>query len=134
MKFNLPKTERLCSKRQIEKLYREGRHLRVFPYNICWILREKVASEPPVRVLVSVSKRRFHHAVDRNRVKRLTRECYRLHKPQLVALLQERHCAVDLSFSYSHDEILDYDTLYRKMDKIIDRLGEALRENVETKN
>lgn len=132
--FNLPKTERLCSKRQIENLYRNGHRFWVFPYSVCWILRDETEGQPSAQVLVSVSKRRFHHAVDRNRVKRLTRECYRLHKPQLTQLLQSNNCAIDLSFSYSHNEILDYDTLYRKMDKIIDRLGEALRENVETKN
>ena len=78
-------------------------------------------------MMVSVSKRRFHHAVDRNRVKRLTRECYRLHKPQLLQLAQSKHCSIDLSFSYSHGEILDYDTLYHKMDKIVEKLSILLQ-------
>lgn len=125
--FNLPKTERLCGKRQIEHLYREGHRLWVFPYSVCWVLRDESDGLPSARMMVSVSKRRFHHAVDRNRVKRLTRECYRLHKPQLLQLAQSKHSSIDLSFSYSHNEILDFDTLYHKMDKIVEKLIASLQ-------
>lgn len=124
--FTLPKTERLCSKKQIEDLYLHGQRLRVFPYHVCWMRRDSDAATPPAQVLISVSKKRFHHAVDRNRVKRLTRECYRLHKPQLNDLLQQAGCSLTLSISYAHNEILDYSTLFHKMDKIIDRLKQAL--------
>ena len=127
--FNLPKTERLCSKKQIEELYAHGQRLWVFPYSVCW-LRCDATNQPPVQVLVSVSKKRFHHAVDRNRVKRLTRECYRLHKPPLLQLVHDADCSLLLAFSYAHNEILDYDTLYHKMDKMVERLSQALQDNI----
>lgn len=126
--FNLPKTERLCSKKQIEELFAHGQRLWVFPYNVCW-MRCDATIQPPAQVLVSVSKKRFHHAVDRNRVKRLIRECYRLHKPQLLQLLRDADCSLQLAISYAHNEILDYDTLYHKMDKIVERLSQALMDN-----
>ena len=126
--FNLPKTERLCSKKQIEALCAHGHRLWVFPYSVCW-MRCDATVQPPAQVLVSVSKKRFHHAVDRNRVKRLTRECYRLHKPQLQQLLTQANCSLLLSISYVHNEILDYETLYYKMDKIVNRLEAALDSN-----
>lgn len=128
--FTLPKTERLCSKKQIEDLYQHGQRLWVFPYHVCWLRRDSDATVP-AQVLISVSKKRFRHAVDRNRVKRLTRECWRLHKSQLNALLQQADCSLTLSLSYGHNEILDYQTLFHRMDKVVERLEEKL---VETKS
>ena len=128
--FTLPKTERLCSKKQIEDLYLHGQRLWVFPYHVCWMRRDSDTT-PTAQVLISVSKKRFRHAVDRNRVKRLTRECWRLHKPQLLQLMQQTGCALTLSLSYAHNEILDYHSLFHRMDKVVERLEEAL---VETKS
>ena len=51
-----------------------------FPIRVVWIEQERGEHEPPVQILVSVSKKRFRHAVDRNRVKRQVREGYRKHK------------------------------------------------------
>jgi ribonuclease P protein component len=78
-------------------------------------------------VLIATSKKKFHHAVDRNRVKRLTRECYRLHKPQLYEYLNENGLLLVLAINYVHNEIFDYATLMHKFDKLtttlIDEIG-----------
>jgi ribonuclease P protein component len=76
---HLPKEERLSLKRQIEQLFSVGHSFIVYPIRI--VYRPLTADEPPVTaILVSVSKRRFKRAVDRNRIRRLLREVYRLNK------------------------------------------------------
>lgn len=114
------KQERLCSEKLMDELFHTGHRLMVFPFSIHWKLcpPEALPANVPAQVLIATSKKKFHHAVDRNRVKRLTRECYRLHKPQLYQLLEERQVALLLAVNYIHNEIFDYSVLYHKFDKI----------------
>ncbi|ALI99318.1 ribonuclease P protein component [Rufibacter tibetensis] len=77
--YRFPKEERLRSKKLIEQLFREGSSFNSYPLRFV-ALHVPVPSELPVQVLVSVSKRNFKKAVDRNRLKRQMREAYRLHK------------------------------------------------------
>jgi len=120
-----PKAEHLCSQRLIERLHEEGHRLRVFPYSVHWL--EVPAQEVPCQVLIVAPKRRLHHAVDRNRIKRLTRECYRLHKESLLQVLNERGMHIVLSLVYIHDALMTYEQLYHKFDKIVAALAEELR-------
>ncbi|HHB51509.1 MAG TPA: ribonuclease P protein component [Saprospiraceae bacterium] len=79
MKFTLGKHERLKSRTLIKKLYEEGQTLKVFPLRMMY-LQTNHTSKFPTQVGVSVPKRNFKHAVDRNRIKRLMRESYRKNK------------------------------------------------------
>lgn len=114
------KQERLCSEKLMDNLFRTGHRMMVFPFSIHWKLcpKETLPADVPAQVLIATSKKKFRHAVDRNRVKRLTRECYRLHKSDLYQLLQERDIALLLAVNYIHNEIFDYAVLYHKFDKI----------------
>lgn len=119
MPATFSKDERLCSRRLIDRLYAEGHRFMAFPYSVQWLL----VDDPGCRqVMIVAPKRRFHHAVDRNRVKRLTRECYRLRKHQLYAALDERRQGLVFSMVYTHSDILTYDQLGRKMDRLIANL------------
>ena len=120
MSFTFSKEERLCSRQLIERLYNEGHRLMAFPYSVQWM----VVSELPTscQVLIVAPKRKFHHAVDRNRVRRLTRECYRQLKPQLYSILQERGMHITLALVYIHNELLSYDKVFQKMGKLMEQL------------
>ena len=75
------KAERLCSKRVIENLFNGGnKSMSAFPIRAVYMPAKTGDLSAPVTVLISVSKRRFKHAVQRNRVKRQLREAYRKHK------------------------------------------------------
>lgn len=89
LRHTFPKTEHLCLQRDIEALFSAGsRSLSVFPVRAVF---RSVATDsgPRVKVLVSVSKRKLKHAVDRNRAKRQLREAYRLRKHMLADALPE---------------------------------------------
>jgi ribonuclease P protein component len=83
-RYTFPKEEHLCRKKLIEELFsKQGSSFGVYPLRIVWVASPAPTGAPP-QVLISVSKRTFKRAVDRNRLKRLIREAYRLNKYRLV--------------------------------------------------
>lgn len=121
MGFTFKKEERLCSRQLIDRLYAEGHRLMAFPYSVQWMTLEsgEPLSHPATQVMIVAPKRKFHHAVDRNRVRRLTRECYRLRKHTLYDFLQQHGLTLVFSMVYIHNEIMSYDQLGHKMDKLL---------------
>ena len=115
MKYTLGKEERLKSRKLIERLYKEGAYVKSFPLRMVFLQTEHT-SNFPAQVGVSVPKRNFKRAVDRNRIKRLMRETYRLQK-QIV------YENIDKSFvfmiSYLGKEEWKYEDLYAKMEKLL---------------
>ncbi|MCQ2262082.1 MAG: ribonuclease P protein component [Bacteroidales bacterium] len=133
--YTFTKQERLCSRSLIESLFHSGHRLMVFPYSVSWMLVSQDKNMTvPAQVLITTSKKKFHHAVDRNRVKRLTRECYRLRKHGLYDFLEEHHLQIVFSLNYIHTEIMDFSTLSAKFDKLLPQLESAIQKTVnETK-
>ncbi len=101
MKLTFRKEERLCSRQLMDHLYNEGHRLMAFPFSVQWMI-----TESPVQVMIVAPKRKLHHAVDRNRVRRLTRECYRLRKASFYEFLEEHGVSIVFSMVYVHNEIM----------------------------
>lgn len=76
---SFPRTERLKSTKIIERLFLEGRKVKAFPMVVRY-MDTPLPEAVPCQAMVSVSKRAFKRAVDRNRIKRLMREAWRLQK------------------------------------------------------
>ena len=115
MKHTLGKEERLKSKKLIEKLYKEGNSVKTFPLRMLFIQTDHT-SNFPAQVGVSVPKRNFKRAVDRNRIKRLMRESYRLQKEIVYNNLEKPHVFM---ISYLGREEWKYEDLYPKMEKLL---------------
>lgn len=90
--FKLPKAERLKSKKKIEELFSKSSSFFLYPIKMLFRYDDQEdvphASEKIIfpQILISVPKRNFKRAVDRNRLKRQIKEAYRLHKNLLVGL------------------------------------------------
>jgi ribonuclease P protein component len=107
MKFTYNKTEKLKSKKLIDQLFTEGQSVSAFPLRLVY-LKTGFKDEVLIKTGVSVSKRYFKNAVDRNRIKRLMREAYRLHKPQLFNKITTRYACMIL---YIGKEGTDFDSI-----------------------
>ncbi|RMZ50868.1 ribonuclease P protein component [Flavobacteriaceae bacterium PRS1] len=79
MDYTFKKLEKLKSKKKIEQLFLEGSSVTAFPLRLMY-LQTSFKYGANIKISVSVSKRNFKKAVDRNRIKRLMRETYRLNK------------------------------------------------------
>lgn len=115
MKFTLGKEERLKSKKIIDRLYAEGSTVKVFPLRMVY-LQTAHTSEFPAQVGVSVAKRNFKHAVDRNRIKRLLRESYRKQKYIVYNNVEKPYVFM---ISYLAKEELTYASIETKMKKLL---------------
>ena len=103
----LCKDERLCSRLMMDRLF-QGENVSVASYPIRAIfLPVEPSLHQGISILVSVPKKKFHHAVDRNRAKRQIREAYRIHKHELVELLDGRHQGLLLAFVYVGNRLED---------------------------
>ncbi|TRZ46075.1 ribonuclease P protein component [Robertkochia solimangrovi] len=115
-----PKTEKLKSRKLIDKLFSEGRSVSKFPLRLVY-LQTELPEDTIVQVAVSVSKRNFKKAVDRNRIKRLIREAYRLNKDKIKPHLETPHAFM---FLYTSKEITDFHTLEKSMKKLLKKFRE----------
>lgn len=121
------KRERLVSRLLIEQLFGTpaSRSLAQFPLRVVFHLRQRGEGDEPVQMLVSVPKKRFKHAVDRNRVKRQVREAYRRNKQQLYNALPADK-ALTLAFVWLSDRHLPTDEVAVRVETLIQRLTERL--------
>ena len=115
MKFTLGKQERLKSKKLIKKLYLEGDSVKSFPIRMVY-LQTAHTSLFPSQVGFSVGKRNFKKAPDRNRLKRLMREAYRLQKNIVYDNIEKPYVFM---ISYIGKEEKTYEEIYSKMNKVL---------------
>lgn len=125
MAFGLKKKERLCSKKAIDALFAgaDSKSLSVYPIRAVF----RNTEEAGVRILVSVSKKRFRHAVDRNRVKRQLREAYRLNKDILAADADTTLSpqGLDIAFIWLTDSHQPSDTVASRMVSLLGRVAQT---------
>ena len=127
LKEGLPKSQRIYLKKAVQTLFEEGKGFSLYPFRVVVNLYDADSQDVAIpRILVSVSKKRFHHAVKRNRVKRLIRECWRKNKAELMKLCRENNKTLDIAFVYNATVIMKYDEMEEKMKKVVERLVEKL--------
>jgi len=127
MKNTLGKQERLKSKKLIEKLYTEGNSVKTFPLRMMFV-QTAHTSDFPCQVGVSVAKRNFKKAPDRNRLKRLMRETYRLQKEIVYNNLEQPYVFM---ISYIGREEIKYEELYPKMEKLLTLFVEKVKNKAD---
>jgi len=120
-RYTFKKEERLCNKRLLAQLYQSGSSFLLYPYKVVFLPYTPLNA--PVQVVISVSKRRFKKAVERNLLKRRIREAYRLRKAeQLYTFLEDKATGLLLSIQYVGKEIHDSTLLHCKMEQLLFRL------------
>lgn len=127
MKKTFTKEERLCGKVLIDNLFSSGSSFLVYPIRIVFKPLPKDNSRYPAQSIISVSKRRFKRAHDRNRIKRLLREVYRQQKSEfLYTKLEELSLNLNLAIQFIGKEEFSYTQLYEKMNKALKQISNEL--------
>lgn len=126
-RFTLSKEERICSKKLINELFTgNGRSMTAFPLRVVFMKRTIIDDQPRAAMLVSVPKRYFKHAVDRNRVKRQVREAFRRNKSIITQNLADDHEAVAMAFVWLTDEKFPSSEVENRMVRLLTRISECL--------
>ena len=128
----LKKTDRLKSRKSIERLFREGKSFLVFPYRILYQLTPSPNAAPSTNAAAApkgslqagfgVSSRLFRKAVDRNRIKRLTREAWRLQRHPLSGHLHEKGRTMEVFLIYTGKQLPDYTLVAQKIGVALQKL------------
>jgi ribonuclease P protein component len=117
MDFKYPKSEKLKSKTTIDAMFAEGKSISKFPLRLVYQPVDLIDNQM-IKMGVSVSKRNFKKAVDRNYFKRVLRECYRLNKHQLIENLDQAYAFM---FFYQTKERLSYQEINEKTIQLFDK-------------
>jgi len=137
-RYTLGKNERLKKRKAIEELFASGESFAVHPFRV-YFLKKKIEdciaingrllpAESVLQAGVGVSKRNFKKAVDRNKIKRITREAYRLQRTELEELIiAKKEWCLKLFFIYNGTEKPDYRLVREKVRSALSRLHEKFK-------
>ncbi|MCF8342534.1 MAG: ribonuclease P protein component [Chitinophagaceae bacterium] len=123
-KLTLTKSERLKSRKQIDLLFQEGKNFRVGPVKVIYRLEQ--AGIEALQFGVTAPSRNFKRAVDRNRIKRLMREAWRLNCTELKTELQHKSKYLVVFFIFSGRELPNFNEIEEKTIKAIGNLREIV--------
>ena len=127
-KNTFKKEERLTNKKTFELLFEKGKSFAVFPFRIVW-------TEPteqnafPVKLGISVPKKSFAKAIQRNRIKRRIREAYRKNKHCLYEVLEKKNLSTAVMLIYTSKEEQVYRQIENKMILSLQKLSAIVEQN-----
>ncbi|MFH6997843.1 ribonuclease P protein component [Flavobacterium sp. FlaQc-57] len=130
MNFTYPKNERLKSKTTIGLLFSEGKSVSKYPLRLVYRQAEE-NSEEKIKIGVSVSKKNFKRAVDRNYFKRVLRETYRLNKHLLLDNINEPY---SIMFFYQTKDKLSYEEINIKTIQLFEKFLAQVNKDNDSEN
>lgn len=122
MSYTYPKNEKLKKKKYIDLLFTEGKTVTKYPLRLVFVSVDDL--DVPIQMGVSVSKKYFKKAVDRNYFKRVLRECYRLNKHLLLEDLSKKYV---MMFFYQTKERLTYQEIEEKTKRLFLKFNEMVK-------
>ncbi len=116
------KEERLCSKKSLDLLFKNGSSFLLYPYRITFTF-DRQPTTVPAKIVINVAKKRYKRAVDRNLIKRRTREIYRLHKQELLYdALTDKDQLLLLGLQYVGKQIYPSQFLDKRLQQLLIKL------------
>ena len=119
--LSFSKEERLTNKKIIDSLFKKGNQFFAYPFNIKWTTVTNDSIDH-TQILISIPKRNFKKAVDRNKLKRLIREAYRINKSILTNRINLSEKKLVFTLIYTEKEIIDFKLIQEKIILILYRL------------
>ena len=126
-RHTFPKAERICLRDEIQEVFGSKHAFVNYPMRTLVSLRPLSDSEPAIKILFSVPKKKIRHAVDRNRVKRLFREAYRLSGRDAFRDLLPPGTSMLIAMVYLSDSVCTPEDALKSMAKAATKLSELLK-------
>tara|TARA_Y100000766_G_scaffold231608_1_gene205715 strand:- start:183 stop:554 length:372 start_codon:yes stop_codon:yes gene_type:complete len=117
--FSFYKQERLNNKKRINKLFSSGKFFFQEPFQIYWL--ETKQEKSIIELLVSVPKKNIKLAVNRNIIKRMVKEAYRLNKKALYEQVNREKKSFSVAIIYMNNKIPSYFYVEKKIKLILER-------------
>ncbi len=128
--FTFSKKERITGDKRIEILFTKGSGFISYPLRIIYLVHEQ-KNNNGCSILISVPKKRIKKATDRNRLKRLIRESYRLNK-SLLDNFELSQSSIDIAFVYVKDSESDFSDIQKAMQKALKKITERIKKTEES--
>lgn len=126
MKHTYPKHEKLKSRTLINQLFSEGKSVSKYPLRLVYVQVSEL-EDSNVKLGVSVSKKHFKKAVDRNYYKRVLRETYRLNKSILTKVVVDKKYAFMLL--YQTKDRLTYQEVHEKTIQLFEKFASTIEKD-----
>ena len=126
-RYFLKHADKLKSRKAIEIMFVKGKSFSNFPLRILWL---PIENETGLKAGFSASTKNFKKATDRNKIKRLMREAYRLQKNDLAFKISSANKALNLFFIYTGKEIPTYDAVFEKTGTVLKRISKMIDEKI----
>lgn len=123
------KEERICENKVIKNLFEMGSSFYIYPFKIIY-QNTDFDSKFPAKILVTITKRNFKNSVQRNKIKRLIKESYRINKNNFINSLIENKISKNIAFIYTAKNILPYEEFESKIILILHRLSNINDEEI----
>jgi len=124
--YSLGRSERLKSRKILEQLFRRGKLVVHGPFRILYLeqgpLKDSKTAIQPLQAGFGTGTKQFRRAVDRNRIKRMMRETYRLQKNEILQLLLKKEHSLSLFMLFTGKQIPEYSVVYEQMKVILSLL------------
>jgi ribonuclease P protein component len=123
-KYTLGKNERLKSRKSIQQLFTQGINFSSTPFRVYYLVNNAATTSANeyLKFGIGVGAKNFKKATDRNRIKRICKEAFRLQRQSLRQCLTEKNHVMDLFLIYTSREMPVYKDVHEKMALVIKKL------------
>lgn len=104
-------------------MYKSGKNFSVFPFRIQYLVTQ---FEHGIKAGFSAPSKTFKKATDRNKIKRLIKEAYRLQKNEIAKHVNLVNNGLHIFIIYTGKEIPKYDFITEKITLVLQKLTKQL--------
>jgi ribonuclease P protein component len=131
--YKFPKTQKICNAKDITQLFAKGDSILLYPLSIRFIIK-KESSFPEVKILIVSPKRYQKFAVNRNKIKRLIRENYRINKADIISFAKQKNISINLSISYISHNTQDLNLIKTNIPQVLSIIIKKITHKLEKDN